>query len=96
MPPLRGSGLGEPGTWGSAALTPGYLMSRSALLTPNSQTSDRIERQPVTRCAGRLRTKDTSLLEAIYPKRKISVAHPEHKIFPYLLRGVEIVRPNQV
>ena len=35
-------------------------------------------------------------LEAIYPKRKTSVAHPEHKVFPYLLRGVEIVRPDQV
>ncbi len=35
-------------------------------------------------------------LQAIYPKRKMSVAHPEHKIFPYLLRGVQIVRPNHV
>ena len=35
-------------------------------------------------------------LEAIYPRRKTSLAHPEHKIFPYLLRGLEIVRPNQV
>ena len=35
-------------------------------------------------------------LEAIYPKRKTSLAQPEHKIFPYLLRDVQIVRPNQV
>ncbi len=35
-------------------------------------------------------------LEAIYPMRKTSLAHPGHKIFPYLLRDVEIVRPNQV
>ncbi len=35
-------------------------------------------------------------LEAIYPKRKTSLAHSEHKIFPYLLRNVKIVRPNQV
>ena len=34
-------------------------------------------------------------LEAIAPKPpKTSVAHPEHRIYPYLLRGLEIVRPN--
>jgi putative transposase len=35
-------------------------------------------------------------LEAIYPKPKLSVAEPGHRIFPYLLRGVAIERPNQV
>lgn len=35
-------------------------------------------------------------LLAIYPKPKLSQKHPEHKIYPYLLRGVEIVRVNQV
>jgi len=35
-------------------------------------------------------------LYAIYPKPKTSQPHPEHKIFPYLLRGVDITRPNQV
>jgi putative transposase len=35
-------------------------------------------------------------LEAIYPKPKLSVAAPGHKIFPYLLRGVAIERPDQV
>lgn len=35
-------------------------------------------------------------LLAIYPKPKLSQKHPENKIFPYLLRGVEIVRANQV
>lgn len=35
-------------------------------------------------------------LQAIYPKRRLTVRNPEHKIYPYLLRGVEIVRPNQV
>jgi putative transposase len=35
-------------------------------------------------------------LYAIYPKPKTSQPHPEHKIFPYLLRGVEVIRPNQV
>ncbi|KJJ83620.1 transposase [Candidatus Omnitrophus magneticus] len=35
-------------------------------------------------------------LVAIYPKPRISQKHPEHRIYPYLLRGVEIVRVNQV
>lgn len=35
-------------------------------------------------------------LEAIYPKPNISQAHPEHRIYPYLLNGMAIERPNQV
>jgi putative transposase len=35
-------------------------------------------------------------LEAIYPKPRTSLAHPEHRIYPYLLRGVEVNRTNQV
>ena len=35
-------------------------------------------------------------LEAIYPKPKTSKAHPEHKKYPYLLKGLEIDYPNQV
>jgi putative transposase len=35
-------------------------------------------------------------LEAIYPKPTMSRAHPEHKIYPYLLRDLSIERPNQV
>lgn len=34
-------------------------------------------------------------LEAIYPKPRTSVASPEHKIFPYLLRNVTVERPDQ-
>lgn len=34
-------------------------------------------------------------LEAIYPKPNLSAASKEHKKFPYLLRGLEINRPNQ-
>jgi len=34
-------------------------------------------------------------LEAIYPKPKLSKAMPEHKIYPYLLRGVAIDRRDQ-
>lgn len=35
-------------------------------------------------------------LEAIYPKPRTSVPHPEHRVYPYLLRGVWITRVNQV
>jgi putative transposase len=35
-------------------------------------------------------------LEAIYPKPRLSVAGRGHRIYPYLLRGVCIERPDQV
>ena len=35
-------------------------------------------------------------IEAIYQKPNTSRRHPEHKIYPYLLRGMAIERPNQV
>jgi len=35
-------------------------------------------------------------LEAIYPKPKTSRPHPQHKVYPYLLRNLNIERPNQV
>jgi putative transposase len=35
-------------------------------------------------------------LEAIYPKRQLSLPGCGHRIYPYLLRGVSIIRPNQV
>ena len=35
-------------------------------------------------------------LQAIYPKPKLTKRHPDHTVYPYLLRGVEIVRVNQV
>ena len=35
-------------------------------------------------------------LEAIYPKKRLSQPDAEHKIYPYLLRGMTISRPDQV
>jgi putative transposase len=35
-------------------------------------------------------------LEAIYPKPRLSVPGKGHRIYPYLLRGVRIERPDQV
>lgn len=37
-------------------------------------------------------------LEAIYPRKKLNLSHPDthHRIYPYLLRGLEISPSNQV
>jgi len=35
-------------------------------------------------------------IEAIYPGPNTSKPHPAHRIYPYLLRGLTIDRPNQV
>ena len=35
-------------------------------------------------------------LWAIYPQPRLSMAGAGHRIYPYLLRGVEVTRPNQV
>ena len=35
-------------------------------------------------------------LEGMAPGPNTSKAHPQHKVYPYLLRGLDIVRPNHV
>ena len=35
-------------------------------------------------------------IEAVYPKPRTSRPHPEHHVYPYLLRNLTIDRPNQV
>src|ERR1700721_590864 len=35
-------------------------------------------------------------VEALYRRPRTTKPEPGHKIYPYLLRGMEIVRPNQV
>jgi putative transposase len=35
-------------------------------------------------------------LEAIYARPRLSTPAPGHRIYPYLLRGLPIIRPNQV
>lgn len=35
-------------------------------------------------------------IEALYRKPKTTRRHPEHKVFPYLLRNLTVTRPNQV
>ena len=35
-------------------------------------------------------------LEAIYPKPRLSANRPDHTVYPYLLKGVTVGRPDQV
>lgn len=35
-------------------------------------------------------------IEAIYCKKRLSVPHPDHRIYPYLLRNLKVERVNQV
>lgn len=35
-------------------------------------------------------------LEAVYPKPRTTIPNKQHKVYPYLLKDVEITRPNQV
>jgi putative transposase len=35
-------------------------------------------------------------IEALYRRPRTTKPEPGHKVYPYLLRGLEIVRPNQV
>ena len=34
-------------------------------------------------------------IRALYQKPRLSIPHPDHKVYPYLLRGFEITRANQ-
>ncbi len=35
-------------------------------------------------------------LEAIYPKPRLSMPDSQHRVYPYLLRGIRVERPDQV
>ena len=35
-------------------------------------------------------------LQAVYPKKKLSIANKEHRIYPYLLKNITVTKPNQV
>lgn len=35
-------------------------------------------------------------IHALYQKPRLSAPHPGHKVYPYLLRGLEIIRANHV
>jgi len=35
-------------------------------------------------------------LEAIYPRKRRSFSSPGHKLYPYLLEGMKVERPDKV
>lgn len=35
-------------------------------------------------------------IETLYPKRNLSLANQQHKVYPYLLKNLPITKPNQV
>jgi len=50
-------------------------------------------------CVGRSRVRSVMRamgIQAIYPKRRTSIPNKEHKVYPYLLRKLDVCRPNQV
>jgi putative transposase len=68
--------------------TPFYGSRRMALwLQSQDQAVNRKRVQRLMRKMG---------LEAVYPKPRISQGGSQHRVYPYLLRNLKIVRPNQV
>ena len=68
--------------------TPFYGSRRMTLwLCGNDEEINRKRVQRLMRTMG---------IEAIYPKPRTTRRNPEHRVFPYLLRGVEIARPDHV
>jgi putative transposase len=68
--------------------TPFYGSRRMAIwLQEKGHTVNRKRVQRLMRLMG---------LEAIYPKPKLSRRAANHRIYPYLLRGLKVERPNQV
>jgi putative transposase len=68
--------------------TPYYGSRRMAVwLQDQGQSVNRKRVQRLLRLMG---------LEAVYPKPKTTRRCPSHKVYPYLLRGLPITRPDQV
>src|SRR5438093_6163468 len=53
------------------------------------------EGHSIDRKTARAYMKEMGLL-AIYPGPNLSKPHPEHRVFPYLLRGVTATHPNHI
>jgi len=64
--------------------------SRKLTVWLNEVQQETVNRKRVQRLMRRMG------LEAIYPKPRLSLAGRGHRVFPYLLRGVRIERPDQV
>jgi len=76
------------------------LIDEQFLATPfygSRQMARHIKRKGY--CVGRNRIRRLMRLmgiEAVYQKPKTSTPNPEHKVYPYLLRNLNISKPNQV
>jgi putative transposase len=68
--------------------TPFYGVRRMALWL--RRIGERVNKKRVRRLMRKMG------LEALYPKPNLSRAHAQHKKYPYLLRGLDMTRPNQV
>ena len=68
--------------------TPFYGSRRMAVVL--RQQGYRVNRKRVQRLMRQLG------IEAIYPRPRLSQSHPEHHVYPYLLRGLAVTQPNQV
>jgi putative transposase len=66
-----------------------FLGSRRMMLWLNDQ-GHQVNRKRVRRLM------EVMGIEAVYPKPKLSQPGEGHKIYPYLLKGVEVTRVNQV
>ena len=66
------------------------LGSRKLAVLLSQATGEEINRKRIQRLRRILG------LEAFYPKPRLTQRNPEHEIFPYLLRDVEIKAPNHV
>ena len=83
----------------AADLTVMGLLDEQYLKTPfygSRRMSEHLRRQG--HGAGRKRVRRLMRrmgLEAVYRRPRTTVPHPEHKVYPYLLRGVAVTRPNQ-
>ncbi len=76
------------------------LIDEQFLLTPyygSRQMARHLRRQGY--CVGRHRIRRLMRimgLRAIFQEPRTSIPHPQHKVYPYLLRNIAITRPNQV
>jgi putative transposase len=67
-----------------------FFGSRKMTRWLREEQKEKVNRKRVQRLMQRMG------LEAIYPKPKLSQAGGGHRVYPYLLRGVAVVRPDQV
>jgi putative transposase len=76
------------------------LLDEQFLETPwygSRQMARHLRRQGHSVCRKRVRRLMAKVgLEPIYQRPRTTVPHPEHRIYPYLLRNLLVDRPNQV